>query len=232
MSTPVVESNTISSETGATTHTVDYPATVDAGDLLIIHSSVNGNPGITGSSGYTVLLDLPNGDSNTKIHVQAILAVGDEDGGTTTFATDATEASLNVVWRISNWGGTLATDVDISTGSTSAPPNPDAVTAGWGSDTNLFIALASHVRGDRSINAYPTDYTGNNAVGQVVSSAAGVGYGQATRALTADTDNPSAFAYASGTPGASSCTVVVKPALAGGNATLLQVTNAYRRLAG
>jgi len=232
MSTPVVESLTESSETGATTHTVSYPATVNAGDLLLLLVGTNGNPAITEPSGYTALLDLANGTSNSKINISALDAAGTEGGGTTTFETDASEASISVIWRISNWGGTLSTDVDISTGSTSVPPDPDAVTAGWGSDTNLFIAMATHVRGDRMINAYPTNYTGNNAVGQSVPSSAGVGYGHATRALTADTDNPSAFAYASGTPGASSCTVVVKPALAGGNATLLQVTNAYRRLAG
>jgi hypothetical protein len=215
---PTVESITESSfASQGTSHNVSMPATVDAGDLLLMYftaGSGSGSATFGGASGWTQLY-LVNGGSNKAGTLYAKDADGTE-GGTTVAVTisDAREACAQV-YRISGWGGTLGTDVDVGTavnqGTTT--PDPPSVTAGWGSDDNLFIAVC-HVGDDGEVGtAAPTNYsslTSTTAGGSTNNDASTI---SARRELAASSDDPGTFTIdQTGACGIN--TTVVKPGAA------------------
>lgn len=211
-----VESVTETSMAADTSHLVDMPATVNSGDLLIILIAARFNSAeFDTPSGWTLLNSLHNNVVEFAIYAKD--AAGTEGGGTVDVTSTSSVAAAAQTYRISGWGGTLATDVDISgtlaTGASTAP-NPASVTAGWGSHAqNLFIACGGAGDDDETWNAAPTNYTnlisttsggGINASGSV---------GSARRTLEADTDDPGTFTISASESWVAG-TIVVKPAAA------------------
>lgn len=161
MTTPVVES-AITKEfaTPATAHSVDYPATVNAGDLLIIIFACDANIAITAPAGYTTLDDEALAGAG-HIGIYAKVAAGTEGGGTENLQTAASEEGCSQIFRISGWGGTIATDIDIAApvAESTTTPDPPSVTAGWGADTNLFIAIVGAANDDAIATGGPSSWT-------------------------------------------------------------------------
>lgn len=87
-------------------------------------------------------------------------------------------------------------DVNIQGGSASgdsSAANPPSLSPSWGSDDNLWIALAGHAASsDNAFSAAPTNYTGFVNTGTSSGgSAASIGSG--TRNLTASSEDPGTF---------------------------------------
>ena len=216
---PTVESVTATVFSSAdTSHDVDLPAVITADDLLVMFLgfSAEGIPNAT-PAGWTEL-----GQSTASDYVNSTIytkkAVGDEDGGTVEITLSASEAGTAQVWRITDWGGTLATDIDISTvatGTTSIP-NSTIVTAGWGVDANLFITTSFSGDDDEAVTAWPTDYDDNQtdtACGAGVDNSGRIAV--ASRDLSSDNDDAGAFTL-NDAEAWHAWGLVVKPGSAGG----------------
>lgn len=218
MTFPVVESVTETPFATATTqHLCDFPATVNAGDLLILIAASD-NATVQTTPGGWDLLDKRSPNNQVYGGIYALEAAGTEGGGTVDVVTAAAEEMSAHMYRITGWAGTVSTDIDISTfvaeATGSTAPDPDSVTAGWGSDDNLFIAVAVSGDDDESATGGPTSYTNLTTV----SSGSATGSAQpnshsARRSLAAASDNPSAFSL-TGTEQWLAWTIVIKPALA------------------
>ena len=226
MATPTIDDNATSTvESNSTSHGVTMPSTVNNGDLLLIYTATNDNVTFTVPTDlgtWTLLRELTGGGSNNAHAIFGIVADGSEDAGTATYTTSSITQSASIAVVISGWGGSIS-DVEVSTGSaaTTASPDPDSITASWGSDTNLFIASAHARRGDRAVTGYPTNYTSNQIAVDTTTASGGASIGLASRAVTAATEDPATFSLVSST-GTAAFTTVVKPAAAGGD-TLLPV---------
>lgn len=170
MSFPSRESVTETSFGSASqTHNVSMPATVDAGDLLIMIVNLmqpSGAFSLTEPSGWSTLLSSNDYLSGSPVGHAAVYgkdAVGDEDGTTVNVATtgDTTTGSAQV-YRISGWGGTLATHVAISSafsGGIGQQPDPSSLTSGFGVVDTLWIAVGCGGDDDGQANGYPANYT-------------------------------------------------------------------------
>lgn len=219
MTFPVVESITETPfATAATEHLVDFPATVNAGDLMLLIASSDGNAIQTTPTDWT-LLDKRSPNNQVYGGVYVLDAAGTEGGGTVDVVTASAEEMSAHMYRITGWKGTLGDDVDISTfveeATGSNAPDPDSVTAGGGSADNLFIAIAVSGDDDAVATGAPTSYTDLTTVSSdSVTSSAQPASHSARRELAAASDDPSAFTLDESDQWLA-WTVVIAPAAAG-----------------
>jgi len=204
--------------TDVTTHNVTMPATVDAGDLLIVLFSNDGSATVTdpdGAGAWTQISTQVDSGNNIRGSVWAIDAAGTEDGTNVNFQTSATERATSQVYRIpaSLWEGNIASvaaaSVDNGSGTAPNPPNFDP--AGWGTENTLWIAYAA-TSSHTSITSYPTNYTN----GTFNISNAGGGNAEAStfsarRAIRAAAEDPGAFTLGGGNAPGVSFTIAVRP---------------------
>lgn len=112
MTHPVVESETDTPfASDVTTHTSNYPATVNAGDLLMIIAGFDGITDITTPSEYARVGGLgSNHDLSTigEMGVFVKIAEGDEGGGTINVNTSNVQQGGVKILRITGWYGDLS----------------------------------------------------------------------------------------------------------------------------
>lgn len=207
----VVSVTTTGSGGGTTSFVIDLPATIDEGDLLIAIVASDGNVTIGTPTNWSQLSH--NSDGNVTLAVFGKDADGTEDGGTITCSISSSEDACAQVYRIINWNGVLTDDVDVGSVNTGTDsyPNPPSVTAGWGSDKNLFIAMYAQ-DGNRNVSGYPTNYSNDQTY---VYSRDFFNFGtvciaSATREYESLSDNPGTF-MAGGSDDWVAQTLVVRP---------------------
>lgn len=160
MAYPVIESITETPFASDTTaHAVSMPASVNAGDALIVIFTNDGSATVTTPAGWTQLYTLANGTALTG-GAYAKVASGSEGGGTVDFVTSATESASAQCYRISGWHGLIAgiaagTAGSVSTGTTADPPS---LSPGWGALDTLWLATC-HTSTTQTISSGPTNYT-------------------------------------------------------------------------
>lgn len=199
MTFPVRESVTVTTFTSlSATHNVSMPATVNAGDILIVIVAFRKDSGSTTMgttpSGWTARGTWTNTTSggNTPGGIYTKTADGSEGGTTVNFPTSATIYGVAQCIRVSGGDGMsfARANVENSYTNTKDPPN---VTASWGSDDNLWIAgFSGGADYTRYLAGSPSGFTGSTFS---MYSGSGV-YAQACHAYieeAASSKNPSAF---------------------------------------
>ena len=194
-----------------TSHLVQMPAIVDPGDLLVILVSLHQEPPSATPGGWSQLFLLALGADEFAAYAKD--AVGDEDGTTVDVTTTIGASGAAQVYRITNWEGTLVNGVEVGTavGAQGTTPDPPSLTASWGAENNLWLAVAGAADDDQAATAYPTNYTngidtmsggGANSSAQVYS---------ARRENAIATENPAVFTLAT-TEAWVANTIVIRPA--------------------
>lgn len=215
MAITAATSNNASANT--TSSTVTLPASVAAGDLLVVllASDLLTAPAFTFPAGWTKLADVAD-TAHTGCIAYAIAA-----GGETSIAvTHTTERTNQIAWRIpaAEWHGTTVPEIGtIATGNSSVP-NPTGVTPSWGSAATLWLAACAWDDSTLpTLTSYPTNYTDAQANSVAGSSAARVA--GAWRTLTATSEDPGNFVL-TGKETWQAWTVAVRPPVTGSNLSL------------
>ena len=236
MAFPTVQSRTETAvHPQSTTHDISMPATVDAGDLLLMFVAIfdpdSGTPTFTTPTGWTSIFDVANASNRSRHALFGKDADGTEDSTTVNVATNVTCVMAAVVYRITDWGGTLGTHVEVSSGTTttnSSTPDPPSATPTGGAADYLWIPSVGAYDDNVAATAAPTNYTnlidvlsggGGNQSAQVYT---------AERQLNAASEDPSSFTLASSESFASK-TTVVHPAAAGGGLSIPVAMASYRQ---
>lgn len=199
-------------DTSATDDVCNLPASIAAGDLIIlIHAKdLDGTRTFPGS--WVEIKDVTI-VATASFGAAYLIAAGGET--TVTVTTTASDRMVCIAFRIAaaNWHGTTPPEISTGTTGTSAAPDPDAVTASWGSADNLFVAISARDESAlQTTSAYPTNYGANNTEVVNVSSGACISIG--TRELAAASDDPGAFTITASEQW-DSFTLVIKPAAGG-----------------
>lgn len=190
---------TTSFPTDSTTHNVQMPATVNAGDLLVAFIATDGTPNVATPSGWTWFFGWDGwGGATNKFSMFAKKAAGTEDGTTVDFQTTVAEKAAAHVYRITGWrdSGTLTNDIEWSNaGATSANPNPPSLNpATWDVESTLWI-VAYGADGDQDASAYPALYV-DGAYTQSDNSATSASMGSAWRSAVTASEDPGTFTVA------------------------------------
>jgi len=215
---PDVQSITETQFSSATTaHLVNMPASVSAGDLLMILFANNTAATITNPSGWTQKWNFTPAGNNVTGACFVKVAAGTEGGTTVDVVTSSAKTAAAQVYRIDNWHGSLS-DIEVGTlvesGGLGTTPNPPSLTASWGSKDNLWIAATQYGEDDVLVSAYPANYgTGTDTVSGAGSNA-GCSVGSAQRDLTTATEDPGTFTLAAPEEWIAN-TIVVRPLATG-----------------
>lgn len=192
--------------TDTLTHNVSMPATVLAGELLLMLFTSDGTLGHTTPSGWTLIKTLAG--TQTRVSVYGKVAIGDEDGTTVNVATVATETAAAQVYRITDWWGSLS-GIEASTGAAASgtTPDPDNLAPSWGTARPLWIAVCSADNAP-TVSAYPTNYT--NGTRTASGGTDQCMLASARREIRGSSENPGTFTI--GTSGAwAAFTIAVRP---------------------
>lgn len=207
MSYPVIEDITpTTTPTDTQTHVIDYPATVDPGDLLILIFVCDDNETVT-CSAFTEIYNEDSGPQGPTLYVGWRDAVGDEDGTTFTVTTGSNESSCAYVFRISGAADPSTSPPEASIEGTGSSTNPNSLslTPTGGSKDYLWISGAGN-DDDDDVTGYPSNMADNNQYIQTTSVTLGI----ATEEATAASFDPAAFTIAA-TESWQAVTIAVHP---------------------
>lgn len=193
-------------------HLVNMPATVNAGDLLVVGFESSGTATVTTPSGWTLIGQQLEGTA-LRLSVYAKDAVGNEGGTTVDFVTSSSQVGASVLYRITGWrdSAVLTDDVKIAllaAGWTSTP-NPPLLDPAWGTEDILWVVMDGR-NNTKTVSAYPTNYTNGFGITTDVDRASA-----AERQLAAASEDPGAFTL-SGAANNAVATVAIRPAAAVG----------------
>ena len=213
MAYPQVETTNTSAETSSgTSHTVNFPASIAAGNTLLCFFGTDGDNVCTFPAGWTKIVD-EDRFSISHLSVAWKKATGSESG-TFTVTTSSSEQSAHVTYRISGATdpSTTPPQATVANGSSTTADPPNLEPTG-GSKEYLWFVCETHGTGDDP-GTVPSGY-GNalNADG------AGVNTGTGRKEATASSENPGTFGITD-TISWIACTVAVHPTAAGTNAQI------------
>lgn len=207
--------NSGNSGASTTTHTVNLPAGITSGQLLIVAFCNGGastasvtTPGSGWSTRFTNTFNAAGGPTLTVFYR---FADGSE-GSTITVTTSGSAGSSHVSYRITGVDTGTNPESGTSSENQSSTPDPPTVTASWGSADNLFLAMVGWEPGSQAVTGYPTNYTLSQTLDRW-NSGSGSGTIMAGRQLASATDNPGTFS--SPTVNWVAGTVVIKPGAGG-----------------
>lgn len=203
----VAATNTSSEDSDVQNHTVSLPASIQAGETLLVFFSCQTNQPIGWPGGWNEIFE------NQQTDVTLAIAWRKADGGegaTITVTTNDVEISAHASYRINVAIDPTSTPPEVSTGATgtSENPNPDSLTADGGSKEYLWIAVEGNDE-DKTVTAYPTNYD-SNQLNIAVGGKNGAGIGVASDEVETDVQDPATFTL-SGSKTWIACTVVVYP---------------------
>lgn len=189
--------------TGATTHNVTMPATVDSGDLLValIGMTSNGDnntdPVIATPSGWTRLdydTDFIGSSSDGAGGVYVKIADGTEDGGTVNWSTTATTRGVAQVYRVTAWNGTSSGwSIAELSGFATTTPDPPSLTPSFGASDTLWMVMGFWLQDNELISAASANYTDAVDTITAFSGSNDMTIGSFRRELNAASEDPGTF---------------------------------------
>lgn len=209
---PVIETSTGGSQTSATTsHTINVPSGLTSGDLILVFFLSTGNNTHTPPSGYSTLFSTFDADSSVKSSVWYKISDGSETA--TTATTDFSLKSVHTTLRVS--GVDTATSLSASSvnGVLSSAPNPPSVTASWGSDTNLYLAIGQWTGFGITVSSPPTGYASVRSDHMEGGASSDLDNGIYYKEATSSSEDPSAFSMSTSAE-INVFTLAIKPAAA------------------
>ncbi len=169
-------------------HTVDLPAGIVAGNLILIFFAVDGDPAITFPAGDWTEVFQQTGNSLVRFGVWYRVADGTE-GASIVVVTDVAEDASYTSYRITGHGDIV--EGGVAATANDANPNPPNLAPTWGAQNTLWFASVGYNDGPTIINAYPANYTDGRSDRAARGTAVGVG--TARRELNAAAENPGTF---------------------------------------
>jgi len=176
-----------------TAHLVAMPATVSAGELLMMLFVCHTTAAHTKPDGWEVQWNLATSTlSNTTCFVR--VADGTEGGTTVDVVTADAQSAAAQVYRITDWEGTLSgVENGTAVSAVSNTPDPPSLTPSWGLLDTLWIAMFGAGDDDETVTSFPTDYTDGVDTVSGAGGDAGCEVGTARRERSIDTEDPDQF---------------------------------------
>ena len=224
MASPTTVAPTTTAFTATTVnHNVAMPATVNAGELLLLFFQENGTSAVTTPSGWSIVVARFGGSI-----IYGKVAAGTEGGGGVNVITGSAETAVAHVYVVAGWGGSLTNDIAAPTTATATSTNPDPPSASWTWGTvDILIITSAGYPANGSASAAPTNYT-NLTSTNVATAGEEVSINTARRSRTAaaSPENPGVFTFGTSTTWRANTVVVngIPPATGTIAATLRKAT--------
>lgn len=189
MAFPVLESTNKGQTASGTSHSMNLPTGIQAGDFLIIFwVNAGSSANYSAPAGWSAPSRLTFGSGTRDSWFSRRVADGTEGSSVTMTSSNSTNSGYMSL-RISNSNNQLERTPQASeiTG-TSTNPNPPSLSPSWGAEDYLWIAYTC-INDDNTFSVYPTDYS--NGDYQFGGTSKTIAY--ATRQLNASSEDPGTF---------------------------------------
>lgn len=194
MAFPAVQAtNTSRQDSNTSTHTVSLPASISSGDLLIIILGMRTTTVTTSApSGWSTAIAAAGGLGTHNLSVYYKVASGSEGASVNVSSSGSTLSSHNS-YRITGDNGEVEGSVVANLTGPSTTPDPSSLSPSWGSDDNLWIALACYDvdSGAATMSSAPTSYS--NLLDSSGGGDPSKGCSSAERDNATGTEDPSTF---------------------------------------
>lgn len=183
MAFPSVAGSTGNKISSTTTHNVSLPASIAAGNLILVFIVLSQfNVTLATPSGWTLVRD----QANSGWHQYCFSKVATGGETSQAFTSSANAFSAYVALRIT---GSPTNSIDSAGAASVDPPN---LAPQFGNGDHLWLATMGFAGANLgSFTTYPTNYTNVLSIGDGSTPSIAV----ASRQLTAASDDPSTFAY-------------------------------------
>ncbi len=171
------------------------PSGLTAGDLIVVDFATSGGDAHNAPSGFSTLFSTHDSDSNVRSTVWYKISTGSESGITATTATSS--KSVHTTLRVSGVDATTPLVASSVNGVISSSPNPTAVTATWGVDTNLYLAVGNWIGFGITVSSPPTGYSIVRADHMEGGAGSDIDTAIYYKEATSSSDDPSAFSMSS-----------------------------------
>ena len=145
----------------STSHQVDMPAVVSAGDLLVVIFASDSNTSVGIPSGWTLLDSQSGGSTRTRGTWAYKVAEGTEAGGAVTFTTSSNERSSAICIRVQVGTYSGAPEISVSLGE---DKNPDPPLLSPSSGAGDYLWIASYCQESRQPTPPSYPFPDGNAV--------------------------------------------------------------------
>ncbi len=205
-----------------TSHTVNLPAGIQSGHLLIAIITVEGDntltvPTLTWPSGWTQLFAASinptgcGGGSNQCSRFEARYRIADgSEVSTITVTSDNAERSTHRTLRITGHHATASPEASSVASGVSGQADPPSLSPSWGSAETLWLAVAGSSNHNDGFTICPTNYTNCE-----ISSDAGTSTAVGHRTLAAASDDPGPFTRNFDSQSWGAATIAIRPAAGG-----------------
>lgn len=199
--------------TSVTSMPVNLPA-APSGDLLIaIHHGRNAGTW-TVPTDWNEFTGQLGGGSVGELTVFWKISNGSE-GGLATWTASTGTTGIWQVFRIRNWHGTSAPEIQTTSGDASAA-DPPSNSPSWGAADTLIMAIAGHSAASTAAwSAAPSGYSDFTTHG-ASSGGAAVCLATAFKAITGSSEDPGAFTVSGSNRWWAAATLAIRPAAAAG----------------
>lgn len=202
----IVSSTGMSSAGNAGTYSITLPATINAGNTILIVMGIANGAAITPPAGFTETLDVSPG-TGWRLGVYKKTADGTEGGTSVSFSNGSSGQCNYQAYSLDSTDGTVETATYFTSFGANDPPS---ITPSWSGDSMYLAAIFGSGSGNPS--AAPSGYSGYTEQ-ETASSDSAIAYKTGTGA-----ENPGAFTASST---AWAClTVAIKGAVSRRKATL------------
>lgn len=184
---PAVQGSNSGTNGATTTHTINLPSGIVAGELLLAFVITSGGDGNHTMSGWTRQVN-QGGAAAGQLMCFYRVADGSE-GASATMTTNNSQTSAYFTWRV-NGQRTSSFIESASTSGGGSKADPPNLAPSWGADDVQWWALMAN-DGDNDVTGYPASYADWQVWTQKPSPIDTLG--AASRALNAASDNPGAF---------------------------------------
>ena len=154
MTFPTIQTTNSTDTAANTTHVMNMPSGIVAGDLLLVFFATDGDNTITNWGGFSEL----DQQWDTRDIFGAVgykIAAGSD---TLTITTSVSEPSSAIIYRIDGWHGTTQPEISTFAYGTNDSPNATIVTPSWSQGDTLWITVCAN-DGNKTVTGYPTNYT-------------------------------------------------------------------------
>jgi len=201
MASPVVQTtNQGFSNTASTSHTVNLPSGIQAGDtLVVLFGHKDSANGASFPAGWTEFFEALNTAGSTIGLTGAWRKADGGEGASITVTTVASGRMAYASYRINGAADPTVTPPQAATGTANNTANPDPpnLTPTGGAKDYLWLAIFASSHG-RITSTLPTNFTDNVGDGDNSGTAARVGVGSGKRAFNAASLDPGTFTTTAG----------------------------------
>jgi hypothetical protein len=165
---PTVAAVSGGSDSGGTSHSVQLPPIIAAGDLLIVHFLTNSAPAVTFPAGWQNLVDHAHATQLRSVTKYRI-ADGSE-GSTISVLTATSQRTSHTVFRITGFDDGTPVEAGLPAIGSNQTPDPSSTTPSGGAKEYLWIAVGGSdnsgvapVSGPADYSSYRIDPVGTNS---------------------------------------------------------------------